>query len=205
MFVLEAPVALDDLRSSRLGGMSRDPFAPSPFRTAFGDRWSRLPPGLVAFHDGPASRSFRGQAEVTRGPSRLAGLIANAFRFPQPGRDIPFAITVSTQENCQLWERRFGTARMTSRLEPMGAGAVVERLGPMAFRLAVEPVPLGLRLTVERGWFLGVPIPRALLPIADATEIEHDGAFYFDVDLTLPMLGRMVQYRGWMKPAETTA
>lgn len=198
-------MALDDLRSSRAGVISRASLPPSPFRTAFGDRWSRLPPVLVAFHDGPSPRMFRGQAEVTRGRSRLAGLIANLFHFPRPGRDVLFAVTVRAAGEHQIWERRFGTLRMTSRLEPAGAGAVIERLGPVAFRLAVEHVPLGLRLTVERGWFLGLPIPRSLLPVADATEIEHDGAFYFDVDLTLPLIGRMIHYRGWMKPVETTA
>lgn len=201
-------MALDDLRSSRAaesrpGAIFHDPLAPSPFRTAFGARWSRLPPALADFHDGPSPRRYRGKVEVTRGLSPVAGLLADAFGFPRPGSDVPFAISVRTQGPRQIWEREFGVSRMTSRLEPAGEGAVIEQLGPVAFRLAVQQVPVGIRLTVERGWFLGIPVPRALLPIADATEIEHDGAFYFDIDLTLPILGRMVQYRGWMKPVES--
>jgi Domain of unknown function (DUF4166) len=58
-----------------------------------------------------------------------------------------------------------------------------------------------LHLWVLRGWFLGIPIPRLLLPRSESREFELDGAFHFDVALLAPLGGGLiVRYRGTVSP-----
>ena len=53
-----------------------------------------------------------------------------------------------------------------------------------------------------RNWSaLGVQLPLLLAPRSAATEWEEDGAFRFDVPIALPLVGRIVHYRGWLRPA----
>ena len=44
----------------------------------------------------------------------------------------------------------------------------------------------------------GLPLPRALWPTIEATETEEEGRFCFDVQIGLPLVGRLVRYRGWL-------
>ncbi|MBY0324125.1 MAG: DUF4166 domain-containing protein [Reyranella sp.] len=44
----------------------------------------------------------------------------------------------------------------------------------------------------------GLPLPRALWPVIEATETEEEGRFRFDVLIGLPFIGRLVRYRGWL-------
>lgn len=58
-----------------------------------------------------------------------------------------------------------------------------------------------MSLPVRRGWFLGVPVPRFLLPKSDSTEFALDGKFHFDVALSAPLGGgHIVRYRGALTP-----
>ena len=44
----------------------------------------------------------------------------------------------------------------------------------------------------------GLPLPRALWPAIEATEREEEGRFRFDVQIWLPLVSRLVRYRGWL-------
>ena len=50
------------------------------------------------------------------------------------------------------------------------------------------------------GWRLGpLPLPRALGPTTTAhEEVDVEGRFVFDVEIRLPLVGRVVRYRGWL-------
>ena len=55
---------------------------------------------------------------------------------------------------------------------------------------------------VIRGWsFLGLPMPGFLGPRTDTFETEEGGRFVFDVEIALPLVGRVVHYRGWLVAA----
>jgi hypothetical protein len=58
-----------------------------------------------------------------------------------------------------------------------------------------------LHYPVTAGWCLGLPMPRALLPISVATETASAGRAQFDVALSLPLVGLIVRYQGWLTPA----
>jgi hypothetical protein len=81
-------------------------------------------------------------------------------------------------------------------------GVIVERFGMLSFRLALNPSEAGLSMPIERAYFLGVLLPRWLTPISCTHEtVDAAGRFHFDVDVVLPLAGRIVRYRGWLVPA----
>jgi len=54
---------------------------------------------------------------------------------------------------------------------------------------------------VQRGWFLGVPIPSFLLPRSRAKEFALADRFHFDVGLYAPLTGELiVHYQGHVRP-----
>jgi len=75
-----------------------------------------------------------------------------------------------------------------------------ERFGPFAFGLALVLEGERLKLVVRRWSFLGLQLPRALAPGGEAYEHAADGRFNFHVEITLPVVGLIVRYRGWLMP-----
>lgn len=77
---------------------------------------------------------------------------------------------------------------------------IVEHFGPVS--VAFAPVVEDGRLHyVTRHWRIGpLPLPRALLPGGHASESVADGRLRFDVEIRLPLIGRIVHYRGWLLP-----
>ncbi|HQZ14101.1 MAG TPA: DUF4166 domain-containing protein, partial [Devosia sp.] len=57
----------------------------------------------------------------------------------------------------------------------------------------------GLDMVLVAGRLGRVPIPRMLLPRIRATErVDAEGRHVFDVEIGLPVLGRLVAYNGWL-------
>ena len=75
----------------------------------------------------------------------------------------------------------------------------MERFGPLAFAMALVLEDSRLRLVLRRWTILGLPMPMWLCPRSDSHETAGDGRFNFHVDVTHPLLGRIVRYRGWLE------
>ena len=58
-----------------------------------------------------------------------------------------------------------------------------------------------LRFVVRRWAVLGLPRPFSLAPVSRAWEGESEGCFRFDIELSHPLFGRIVRYRGWLRSA----
>lgn len=70
-----------------------------------------------------------------------------------------------------------------------------------AFAIDLEASGDGLAYPVGAGRFLGIPIPRALLPESETREaVDAEGRVTFDVALSAPIIGEVVRYRGWLVP-----
>jgi Domain of unknown function (DUF4166) len=48
---------------------------------------------------------------------------------------------------------------------------------------------------------MGIPLPGWSLPRSDTTEAADGPRTTFDVALSLPLIGPIVRYRGWVAPA----
>jgi hypothetical protein len=55
-----------------------------------------------------------------------------------------------------------------------------------------------------RAWSaFGVPLPLALAPRIGAREWEEEGRFRFEVAASLPLVGEIVRYAGWLEPSSS--
>jgi hypothetical protein len=174
------------------------------YQRILGASWSSLPESLRAMHSAKCSRVATGRAEVRRGTGLLARAIASAMGFPLEGVDIPVEVRFDVREGRETWTRCFA-GRAFSSLQFEGAGRfgglLCERFGPLTFGLALVVDEGYLRLMV-RGWsFLGIPLPRAFAPRSASHEHEENGQFHFDVQISHPLTGLIVHYRGWLMAA----
>lgn len=80
---------------------------------------------------------------------------------------------------------------------------MTERFGLVSVELALHRQDGRLIYDVV-GWRLGpIPLPRVLAPRTRTHEaVDAQGRFTFDVEIGLPLLGRVVRYRGWLILAE---
>ncbi|OJY35510.1 MAG: hypothetical protein BGP06_06625 [Rhizobiales bacterium 65-9] len=104
----------------------------------------------------------------------------------------------------ERWERDFGGRRLRSAQSPRGPGHISERFWPFTFDVALKACPDRLVMRVS-GWRIGpLPLPAGLAPRSAASEdTDADGRFRFDIAITLPLIGRLVRYRGWLRPDES--
>ena len=174
---------------------------PSLFAAAMQDDFAALPDPVRTIHDRARCFSASGRCDVDEGRNPVARLIAALFRLPHSGRDLPVTVKFLTRGGREIWERRFGDGRMTSVLRRADRPAhVIEQFGPASFTIHLRRDGARLHYDVVAGRVLGVPLPKALLPRSETTEMVTDGVFRFDVCLTQPGLGLLAHYRGWLKP-----
>lgn len=178
--------------------LSDDVFRPL-FASVLGEAWDSLPAEIQALHSIVDREVFCGEATVEGGTSVAARIVSAVFNFPSDGDAVPVTVTMTRTDRGETWVRDFGGKVFRSHLSETGrTGRIWERFGLFRFELEVPVVPgEGLRLPVSGGRFLGLPLPRFLLPISDAREYVEDGWFRFDVDIRAPLgLGRIARYRG---------
>jgi hypothetical protein len=159
-----------------------------------------LPPPLQDLHRVIDQRRWAGQAMIDRGDTVLSRLAGWLMRFPPAGRDVPATVTMERQGKTELWTRAFGHLQFRSRLSrPRRGPGLVERFGPLSFRIALKVEDGRLHYPVAQGWCLGIPLPRWALPVSRTVEaVDAEGRATFDVELSHPLTGLIVRYRGWL-------
>ena len=172
-----------------------------------GDAYARLHPSVAALHRTGAGRHFAGECDITRGRNPLAHIICTLFGFPKSGQAVPVTVDISPDAKGEMWTRHFGGRRMRSH-HRYGHGKqsrlVVEQFGPIAIHMAILEEAGNMRIETQ-GWSLfGISLPKLLRPGGDVYETEIDGRFVFNVDLQAPIIGRMVKYRGWLAPQDSS-
>ncbi|PZT92059.1 MAG: saccharopine dehydrogenase [Citromicrobium sp.] len=177
----------------------REEFAllPSLYARVMGGRFDRLPSAVRSMHDVISDGGAEGEVEVAGPTNVVGGLIARVVDFPRAGR-YPLHVTFAESEQTERWTRWFGTTRFTSELSEAD-GHLVERFGPARFQFDLPGDEAGLAMVMRRWSLFGIPLPLALAPRSLAREWEEDGAFHFDVPITLPLVGRVVHYRGVLR------
>jgi len=176
------------------------------YQRVLGDAWADLPVPIQRMHSLPQGARASGLAQIERGRGAIARLIAMLVGFPRAGRDVPVTVQFHADAHGELWERNFDGRRFASYQfadrEAPRVSIVHERFGPitMALRLDARADRLGI---VPVAWrCLGVPLPRALMPIGETYEaVDGDGRFTFHVEIAHPWLGLIVRYRGVLVPA----
>jgi hypothetical protein len=171
------------------------------FALALHQDFAALPLPIRTIHARSQCHSASGRCDVDHGRNPIALLVGALFRLPRAGRDMPLTVKFIARGGAEIWERDFAGRIMRSRLQRARIpGEIVERFGPFAFTIRLRWDGTRLHYEMVKGRFLGIRMPRALLPRSDAFECVADGKFRFDVRLSLPLAGLLAHYRGWLEP-----
>jgi len=95
----------------------------------------------------------------------------------------------------------FADKRMTSTLGVADEGIISEQFWPFTFTLKLGTKSMGIQMPVS-GWRIGkLRLPSLFAPSSETSEfIDNEGRFRFDVKLSVPLIGLLAHYRGWLKP-----
>jgi hypothetical protein len=184
------------IRHARVETVGRDLL----YRRVMGAAFDRLPPLVRAIHQVHGDAGASGQGSVRRGGGLAGRAVAWFGGFP-PAGEYPLHVSFEENGGVERWTRHFGPHRFDSRLSEHG-GKLVERFGPMrfAFDLPGDATGLVMRLT---GWSLfGMRLPRFLAPRIDAREWQEEDRFHLHVAIAMPLVGEVVRYDGWLRPAD---
>jgi hypothetical protein len=180
--------------------MSQEDMRPL-FQQALPDQWDEMAPEWRAAHDLWDHHVLKGRAEIYRSRSILSRLIGWAFRFPAGAEEEEVEVTMERHGDTEVWQRRFGSQVFRSTLSPAGPGRIREKFGPFQFEMSLPVRKSRMEMIVTKGWFLGLAMPKWLLPGSESVEFVQGDQFRFDVRLTAPFVGLSVHYRGWLEPA----
>ncbi|MES1201369.1 MAG: DUF4166 domain-containing protein [Pseudomonadota bacterium] len=172
--------------------------SPVLYRRILGASWDKAPPAVRAMHDGV--RECHGRARVARG-GLLGNLVADIVGFPKAGDDVPVSVTFEPRDDGEIWTRTFAGKSFASVHRKGGDALLLERFGPLCFRIAFTMEPDRMRLTLRGSSVFGVPLPLWLAPRVESYEAEEAGVFVFFDDIRHPLTGRIILYQGWLKPA----
>jgi hypothetical protein len=168
------------------------------YKTLLGNDFTRLPDAMRRFHSPSGVIVWQGTAEVTRGCSILAGLACRLFGFPRTGHAVPLTLTITPENAGERWDRDFGGRVMTS-FQFARNGLLIERLGPVEIHMTPAATERAFSVSPVSWSVMGIPLPKALIPMSRNAETEVDGVFQFDVSISAPLAGHIVSYRGYLE------
>lgn len=174
---------------------------PTVFQQVLRARFFNLPASLRALHSMRGRAVYAGRVRIERGRNPLARMCAAVAGMPPAMADAPLQVEFTADARAETWRRDFGGHRMTSRLR-CRKGVLVERLGPLQFRFALHTADGAIYWNAVGVRVFGiVPLPAALFAQVRCREREHAGRYEFLVEATLPLLGPLVRYEGWLEPS----
>ncbi len=158
-----------------------------------------MPEQWRAVHAFTGCQTLTGVARVDRGHSVLSRIIGYVFRFPAASDTVPVSVEMCQTDDGELWVRNFGQSQFRSKLTYAGNGRLYERFGTFKFELSLPVQNSEMAMPVARGWFLGIPLPKWILPESETREYVEESRFRFDVRLSAPLAGFIVHYQGWLE------
>ena len=170
------------------------------YRRLLGAQFDRLPGEVRSLHDVASASTWTGRADVERGPSPAAGLLATILRLPPAGADQPLTVTFTPRAETEIWTRNFAGRRFQSTQRAVGS-ELHETVGPVTLRMRPWQDDDSLSLELIDALLLGWPVPRRLLPVISTRESARDGRYHFAVEATVPAFGLLVRYSGWLERA----
>ncbi|WP_112309192.1 DUF4166 domain-containing protein [Pseudogemmobacter bohemicus] len=175
------------------------------YERILGPALAGLPDPIRRLHDLHRPASWSGEASVRRGRGLIARLLCRVFGFPPETAQVPVTVRFTPGPEGEVWERDFGGRRFRShQSEGRGRNSrlIVERFGPFSFGIALVVEKGQLILRPRRWSFLGIPMPKFLLPNGHTFEQESDGQFQFNVEIAAPLIGLIVAYKGHLQPGQ---
>lgn len=181
--------------SIEMSSETRIPEAPL-YQRILGPAFSELPETTRRLHRGMPAIVAEGEALVQPASSPFNRLLARCLGMPVVAGTVPLRVVIEQRNGREYWSRHFAGKTMRSEMREVG-GLIAESFGPFSIRMGLMAHAEGLDMERVDGRFLGVPIPSSLLPRIKAEErVDGEGKHLFLVEIDLPLLGRLVAYRG---------
>lgn len=174
------------------------------YETLMGPAFARLSPAVQSFHRLQGIHLLHGWVRTEAPASRLAQLFAMCLGTPKQQSEGVIRFELDAAPRAESWIRYFPLSTMRSTLR-LVEGELTECLGltQLSFSLAEVEGMLVMRLNTLR--CLGVSCPRWAMPKIVAEERgTEDGRFHFRVSASLPLIGRVTSYSGYLA-VETAA
>jgi hypothetical protein len=178
----------------------------SPFELLLGSELERLPAPVQRVHSLRAPLATGGRAEITAADGVLARFVCWFAGLPRPGRNVDVTVVFApSNEGGEHWDRKFADRRYASTMQ-LGTGRdqglLIEHFGPFDLRFRLHVVPAALSWSLI-GWrLLRIPLPRWSVPEIDCVESADADRYTFDIDVTFPVIGWLMHYRGWLLPED---
>ncbi len=170
------------------------------FPRLLGEQWPRLATPVRQMHGDAPRVLARGMADVEGASHLVARLLRRLLGVPAPGTQQPLQITIERRGTREVWTRHFARGRMLSVLDRARDPALLrERLGPVALFFELKRDDGSIDWQLRKAHLLGLPLPRALFGEVLSRSGAADGRYTFHIDTRLPLVGRLVAYRGWLE------
>jgi len=176
----------------------------SLYRRVMGSDFAVLAPELQRFHSVQGRIRLSGSCTILGAETAPARWIGRLLGLPPACFEAPMSFVLDADAEREIWERGFPGRRMVSCLRARGT-RLVERLGPVTLWMDLEPADRLLIMRLKKVSVFGLPWPSFLLPRLSAVERTEAGRLHFDIEIGLPVLGRMVAYRGHLDLATAEA
>ncbi len=179
------------------------------FHRALGPAFEALAPEVRQLHMLPSGARLRGTCEIEPGGTWLARALGRIAGLPQRTDGSEFACEIAfefmTDRDDEVWTRNFAGKRFRTRLSldgPPGTGRLRERFGLLTAVFTLTPTGERVVWKPETVKLFGIPVPAPLRPRFQASEWQADGRYRFDVELRMPLAGRIIRYRGNLETGE---
>lgn len=171
----------------------------------FGDDFILLDPLLQKLHNQGGTLS--GVIDLEYG-SGLAGFIgrwlALKLGLPILSGKVDFEVNISHTDGVLIWNRQFcNQYKMSSIFVPHGHypdGYWSETTGKLTLELGVDVRDGGWYWIQRKVKLMGIQLPLWLFPSSQAYKRIKKGMYEFSVTFSLPIIGKLLSYSGFLKP-----
>lgn len=177
----------------------------SIYQQKLGAKFDQLSDRLQEFHSLDGPKHWRGKSSISGGQGLLAKFVRALFGFPAPTDEIDVDVSVTNGVKdgvgFEHWQRIFGDKPFHSVLSHEKNGDFIERFGVLRFDIGLDADERGIVMPVT-GWKIGsIVLPLFLAPKSETLEFQDgQGRFCFDVKVSLPIIGLLMHYQGWLEP-----
>lgn len=168
------------------------------------------PTNLIEEHLGPAYANLdevlkrahtgaiklTGNVSVTRG-NVIARWLCDLLRLPPSAASVQLTVNGQHFPDQMLWDRDFGGIKMRSRFFKEGA-ALAEQFGPLKLWMKLTVDNGSLRYTLIKTTILGMTLPARWAPRVMAFEAQAADFYQFGVEVSLPIIGKLITYGGML-------
>lgn len=170
------------------------------FPALLGEHWHLLATPVQQMHGDAPHVLARGAADVEGAINLPIRWLRHLLGLPEPGLQQPLEVTIERRGAREIWTRRFAGKQMRSVLDRVtNASLLSERLGPITLRFELLRDDRTIDWQLRSARMSGLPLPRALFGNVLSRSGTEDGRYIFHIDTQLPLLGRLIAYRGWLE------